>query len=287
MSTMHLLGIPVIGVGSQPAESEALDYLPMPKDMHVYHQAVLPENEDLQAHPHVLTLLQQLQDLLDRRVAGGAGTERFLPLEGVNAADKKLLAQILAEGEVSVLFDTGDGGHIEIQECSLPGVWWHRTLDADKTCHRETLEIGMIPQLVRESTFDDALPDVPLAKASSLPETVINAPWLLAELQEQVQKQNFGHVINLTLLPLTEDDLSLLSQQLGVGKVAILSRGYGNCRVTASNVEDVWWVQYFNSTDTLILNTLEVVEVPLVACASPEDLEDSAGRLREIREALQ
>lgn len=287
MSTMHLLGIPVIGVGSQPAESEALDYLPMPKDMHVFHQAVLPESEDLRAHPHVLALLQQLQELLDRRVAGGAGTERFLPLEDVAAADKKLLAQILAEGEVSVLFDSGGGGHIEIQECSLPGVWWHRVLGVDKTCHSETLEVGMIPQRVRESTFDDALMDVPMPEAASLPETVINAPWLLAELQEQVHQQNFGHVLNLTLLPLTEDDLGLLNRQLGMGKTAILSRGYGNCRITASNVEDVWWVQYFNSTDTLILNTLEVVEVPLVACASPEDLEDSAGRLREIREALQ
>lgn len=287
MMNMSLMGIPVVGLGSQPEEDEQLNYLPMPKDMATYRPAILPESEDLQDYPYVLTLLQKLQKLLDKRVTSGTGTERFLTLEGVRAVEKKLLGQILSEGEVGILFDTADGGHIEIQETGLPGVWWHRMLDENKVCQYESLEVGMIPQLVRDSTFDDAQQDVPLPDAASLPETVINAPWLLAELQEQVQKHNFGHVINLTLLPLTEDDLSLLTAQLGTGKAAILSRGYGNCRVTATNVKDVWWVQYYNSTDTLILNTLEVVEVPLAACASQEDLEDSAERLREIRAALQ
>ncbi|EIJ32903.1 HupH hydrogenase expression protein [Thiothrix nivea DSM 5205] len=287
MRNMNLMGIPVVGIGSQPTEDEELNYLSMPKDMATYRPAILPESEDLQDYPRVLNLLQQLQYLLNNRVAGAAGTERFLTLEGVQTVEKQLLAQILAEGEVGILFDTGDGGHIEIQESGLPGVWWHRMLDENKECQYETLEVGLIPQLVREGTFDFARMDVPLPDAASLPETIINAPWLLAELQEQVQKQNFGHVINLSLLPLSEDDLGLITQQLGIGKTAILSRGYGNCRITATHVENVWWVQYYNSTDTLILNTLEVVEVPLVACASPEDLEDSAERLREIREALQ
>lgn len=284
---MNLMGIPVVGVGSQPAEDEELNYLPMPTGMATYNPAILPENDDLQDYPYVLTLLEKLQGLLDRRAEGESGNERFITLLGVREPEKALLGQILAEGEVSILFDTADGGHIEIQETSLPGVWWHRMLDAAKTCQYETLEVGMIPQLVRDSTFDDAAPDVPMPDQADLPETVINAPWLLSELQEQIQKQNFGHVINLTLLPLSEDDLGLLTRQLGTGKTAILSRGYGNCRITATNVEDVWWVQYYNSGDTLILNSLEVVEAPLVACASQEDLEDSAARLREIREALQ
>jgi hydrogenase-1 operon protein HyaF len=46
-------------------------------------------------------------------------------------------------------------------------------------------------------------------------------------------------------------------------------------------------VQYYNSTETLILNTLEVADVPLVACASADDITDSAQRLNEIRGALQ
>ncbi|MFD2838738.1 hydrogenase expression/formation C-terminal domain-containing protein [Azotobacter vinelandii] len=46
-------------------------------------------------------------------------------------------------------------------------------------------------------------------------------------------------------------------------------------------------MQYFNSSDRLILDTLEVTGIPQVACAAQEDIDDSAERLREIREALE
>jgi hydrogenase-1 operon protein HyaF len=39
----------------------------------------------------------------------------------------------------------------------------------------------------------------------------------------------------------------------------------------------VWRVQFFNSMDTLILDTLEVTDMPEVVLAAPEDLSDSAG----------
>jgi hydrogenase-1 operon protein HyaF len=66
--------------------------------------------------------------------------------------------------------------------------------------------------------------------------------------------------------------------------VAILSRGYGDCRITSTAVPHIWWVRYHNSMGTLILNTLEVTDVPQVACAAPEDLKDSASRLGELLE---
>ncbi len=94
-------------------------------------------------------------------------------------------------------------------------------------------------------------------------------------------------VINLTLLPQTEADLACLEARLGLGSVSILSRGYGNCRITATAIRDLWWVQYFNSDDRLILNTLELIEVPAAALAAQEDIDDSANRLAEILEALQ
>ncbi len=279
MMNMHLMGIPVVGMGSQPEEDEALNYLEMPTGMATYRPNILPEQDDLADYPQVHTLLQQTQSLLD------ASTGQ-LDLTHLQAAEKRLLNQILGDGEVSVLFDTGNDGHIEIQETSLPGLWWQRTLDASKTCVDENLEAGAIPQLVQQNTFADANPSLPMPNAAALPAGTINAPGLLAELQAAVQQQNFGYVINLSLLPLSPEDLAFITAYLGVGKTAILSRGYGNCRITATAIQNVWWVQYFNSTDTLILNTLEVVGVPLVACASDEDLADSRARLQEIREAL-
>ena len=112
----------------------------------------------------------------------------------------------------------------------------------------------------------------------------MNAPALLHELRDAAQHWQAGdeaHIINLTLLPVTPEDLDYLAQHLGFGPVSILSRGYGNCRITATALPRTWWVQYFNSTDQLILNTLEVVDVPVVAMAADEDLADSVDRLRE------
>ena len=116
---------------------------------------------------------------------------------------------------------------------------------------------------------------------------VLNAPPLIAEISEWIEAlddDSEPHVINLTLLPQTEEDLGFLMKKLGEGRVTVLSRGYGNCRITSTATPGVWWVQYFNSQDRNILNTIEITDVPEVACAAQEDLEDSATRLTEILE---
>jgi hydrogenase-1 operon protein HyaF len=47
-------------------------------------------------------------------------------------------------------------------------------------------------------------------------------------------------------------------------------------------VPNVWWIKFFNSQDALILSTIEVVDVPEIALAAPEDFADTCVRLREI-----
>jgi len=81
---------------------------------------------------------------------------------------------------------------------------------------------------------------------------------------------------------LTGEDRTVLEHAAPTGPVAILSRGFGNCRITSTLLRNLWRVQYFNSMQTLILNTLEVVDVPEVAMAAAEDLADSRQRLREL-----
>ncbi len=90
------------------------------------------------------------------------------------------------------------------------------------------------------------------------------------------------HIINLSLLPHTEEDLAFLEHVLGRGNLIILSRGYGNCRIHATGTRDTWWVRYYNSQDTLILNSIEISPVPEVALAAAEDIADSVERLAEI-----
>jgi len=113
----------------------------------------------------------------------------------------------------------------------------------------------------------------------------MNSPALLHEIREQIgniEARRPARVINLTLLPLTPEDHRILEQALPVGPVAIIARGFGNCRITSTLARDVWRVQYFNTMNTLILNTIEVVEAPEVALAAPEDLADSRERLTEL-----
>jgi hydrogenase-1 operon protein HyaF len=93
--------------------------------------------------------------------------------------------------------------------------------------------------------------------------------------------------MNLSLLPATPDDLLWLDEQLGRISFSILSRGFGNCRITATALPYVWWVQYFNDMEKLILNSVEIVDVPAVALAAIEDYEETTTRLAEWIESLE
>ena len=120
-----------------------------------------------------------------------------------------------------------------------------------------------------------------------MPEGAMNSPALLSEITDRILRRQPGapaNVINLTLFPLTPEDHRVLEQALPVGPIAIISRGFGNCRISSTLARDVWRVQYFNTMNTLILNTLEVVEAPEVALAAIEDLLDSRERLEELVE---
>jgi hydrogenase-1 operon protein HyaF len=156
-----------------------------------------------------------------------------------------------------------------------------------KAAGMDMIEVGPSPTVARDRAFNPRRPalgtDAPKAPG------VLNAPPLLVELQDKSAGYQIGdevHVINLTLLPHTEQDLEWLDKALGQGATDILSRGYGNCRVTATALPNVWRVQFFNSMDVLILDTFEVTAIPEVTVAAPEDLIDSGERLVEVLEAI-
>lgn len=274
-----------IGPGSQ-SEEEQLNYLPMPHEMHVFETPVLPEPEALDEDPEVLALLAHLQQALAVCRVGQPG--RIVELDGLSDTALRLLHQILGEGEVAVQIRGPQAARI--QETVLAGVWWVMLADTDGRPHRQWLEVADIPGLVPAVAFAEARwPTIPAA--DSLPGNLLNAAPVLVELLDvarshAAQPRATAHVINLSLLPFSPEDQRFLAAQLGEGAVVVLSRGYGNCRIASTATPGIWRVQYFNSTDQLILDTLEVIGVPQVACAAREDLEDSAERLADIRGAL-
>lgn len=283
-----LINMPV-GPGSQAngEDSAVLDYMPMPKEMYTYDLPMLPDAEQLESSPETLELLEQLQQQLDDYTPDRPVVS--LGLEKLSAAGLDLINQILGEGEVSLICKTGEqrSAEVQAQETVLAGVWRLRYMDDVGQQLRETLEIAAVPSVAREYAFSQA--HSLMVEDTEWPIGILNAPPVLIELQHKSQCYQLGdepYVINLSLLPFSPADHQLLEHYLGQGALVILSRGYGNCRISSTGVHNIWRVQYFNSTDHLILDTLEVVDMPAVACAAPEDLQDSALRLREIREVL-
>ena len=265
------------GPGSQPAEGEdELAYLPLPSGMRTY-SAHLPEVEDTTGVTPALALLAEVAAACAIASTGGPGAE--FDLAPLDAASRKLIAETLGQGEVSMRLRGVPA--LMVQESVFAGVWAIAGTGVDR------IEVAPVPGAARARAF--APFRQALTPTGTRPEGVVNAPALLAELTAKSltwQPDEPPHVINLSLLPHTEDDLIWLDRMLGEGAVTILSRGYGNCRITATATPQVWRVQYFNSTDALILDTFEVTSMPEVALAAPEDLTDSGARILEVLEAI-
>jgi len=277
---MTSISLPIFGQGSQPAEQDgvALEYLQMPQEMTTYAMPQISTDLNAQDLAQAHSILQQLQ----QNLAAFPSISAPIELTQLDAGNRRFIDELLGEGEVSVIC-SGEQS-IRIQESVLAGVWRLQQLNAQRQIVDDALEVGIIPQQLSQSAFNGTAAQIDTGW-TELPPGVMNAPPLLAELNAKIAEYRPGgeaHTINLSLLPQTEQDLEFLAKRLGGGSVTILSRGYGNCRITATGTQRVWWVQYFNSEDTLILNTLEVSDVPSVACASPEDIADSCERLQEI-----
>jgi hydrogenase-1 operon protein HyaF len=191
----------------------------------------------------------------------------------------------MGEGEVSI--SVRGSSAYRIQETVFASVWRLHEFAADGRLTRDAIMACAIPPMVTQWAKADVSLECPIpAKTPG----IMNALSVLTEVVGKAKAYKAGdgaHVVNLTLLPMSPEDMECLTQTLAAGAVTILSRGYGNCRITSTRLPNVWWVQYFNSMDTLILNTIEVSEVPEVAQASVEDYEDSIERLGEWLQVMQ
>lgn len=278
----------VIGPGSQPEESEKLQYLEMPRGMDGFRMPVLPEREDvagLDAGQQVLrSIAAALVRVRPKLPAGLDGISERIDLDGLDESNRRLVNQVLGEGEVSARVD-GERS-LRIQESVFAGVWRVAGFEGE-TQVEDYVEIAAVPFELRVRACLDAAEGTPLHASGEFPPMAMNAPSILTELSEQVQQWQPGlapHVINLTLLPLSPEDMACLDARLGAGRVTILSRGYGNCRVSSTRARNCWRIVYFNSQDAIILNTIEVSAVPDAVCAAAEDLSDSAERFAEVLE---
>jgi len=251
-----------------------LEYISMPQGMYTHSIPVLPEPEELAALPGARQALQQLLQCL--RDCNNGLTTQSVDLSGLEIGDRKLLDQLLGEGEVSAIIAAQPS--LRIQESIFAGVWRIYGQGYDH------VEVGAAPTQLRGNARAAARPaDFDLS--SPLPLGVMNAPAILTEVQDRSQHWQPGdqvHVINLTLLPLSEQDIAFLDTYLPAGPVRALARGYGNCLISATRIQNCWRITYFNSQDAQILDTIEITDLPEVICAAPEDLADSLERFEDV-----
>lgn len=278
---MNPFPIPVvsIGPGSQVEEVE-LDYMTMPQGMQTYTTPILPEPEEMANLKEAHRVLRDILTALE--VTAGGGQAEPIDLGVLDANNLRLINQVLGEGEVSARVE-GESS-IRIQEAIFAGVW-RTVISLGGRVVADQIDVGPVPQVLISAARNGARDVLAIEVPSQLPPQVMNAPSIIAELNEQILTWRPGmpaHVVNLTLLPLSPEDVSFLEERLVGGSVLILSRGYGNCRIISTLVPNCWRVTYYNSSDTIILNTVEVINIPEVACAAREDLQDSCVRLTEV-----
>ena len=238
-----------------------------------------------QLTPEAREIMDAIVEDLRRRIETPEAPPMRFRLNDLDEAGKAAIADILGEGDVWAKVGVGNK-FWRVVESVLAGVWRLESTSADGTTE-ECIEVGQVPHPILQASTE--LPRASIEVPSQMPQGAMNAPFLLAELQDRSSKYQPGsenHVINFTLLPLTEVDSEVLTSVLGQIPLVIRSGGYGSSRVFCTGLRHVWAVQYVNGMGSVILDTLEIGGVPVSVLAAKEDFEDSAERLAEILTAF-
>jgi hydrogenase-1 operon protein HyaF len=264
---------------AEPAEQLNLIGMPSALQRKMNNRLVTGDHK---ASPAMRVFLDRLAEAL--RIYRPGERAMGLPLRGFTPEDLEILGDLLGDGEVSVV--AGHDPLYQVQEANMAGVWRVRATDGNGQSVLDIVEVGDVPSLVRAAlaSLPAAMPALPEEIAAG----VMNAPAVLTEIAERAARWRPGlrnHIVNFTLMPMTEDDNALLTKVLGQAPLTIVSSGYGTCRVLMTNMRHVWAVQYLNAMGNTILDTVEVGDVPESVLAAKEDFEDSAERLKDMVEA--
>ncbi len=264
----------------QDQGSDALARIDMPSGLARPSWSVRASLE--RADGKVRRSLEVLRSALQMVGQGGSG--RVVSLAGLTVEQRALLADILGTGEVEIRI--GGAPTYAIEETAFAGLWRGQLRDAGAGVVAEWLEVADVPETVRTAIKRFTVTDLPMP--TNVPEGCMNVLPLLHELKTRMLAWRPGvpnHVMSLSLFPLSPADAATLTYTLGQAPIDMRSKGYGSCRVVPTWRRHIWGVQYFNVMDTVILDTLEVGDVPAAILAGREDFEDSARRLGEMLDA--
>lgn len=195
-------------------------------------------------------------------------------LPAMTPDQRAILDQVLGEGEVRGRIRRPE---VAFAEAVCAGIWLVRDGGGDH------VEVGAAPRALVEAAA--APPVLAPPDAATAPTGLMNALPVLGELASRSAGWRPGlpgHVVSLTLLPMSPADQAFMAEVLGEGTIEVESRGYGFARVTGTNARAIWRVRFFNAMGTAIQDTVEVGDVPVSVAATAEDVRDGGARLLEI-----
>ncbi len=137
--------------------------------------------------PRAMALLERLTTALANQRAGSVS--QVFRFDNFTEMERKLVADVFGEGEVSGVVALPDGSVAQIQESVLAGLWRIRLDSAGEQAPQEYVEVAAIPELVMRAASDLTAPDfVP----GTPPEGAMNVMPVLAEIRERAQAYRSG-----------------------------------------------------------------------------------------------
>jgi len=88
-------------------------------------------------------------------------------------------------------------------------------------------------------------------------------------------------VIDLSAMPLSDNELDSLIEFLGKGEVAAELDILGGSRVTESRFSGVWLVQHLNTAGENDRLFIEIDRIPPLLCAQTEDIQHGLSQLKQ------
>ncbi len=121
---------------------------------------------------------------------------------------------------------------------------------------------------------------IPIHPAPAPPSVVADA--LMREIAAALSRyaqDGQPHVIDLSAMPLSEDDTQRLDEQLGTGEVAIEIRSLLYTRVEETRYAGVWRVRHEDPDGSMRGEQIEITDIPEIVRASAADIGRSVQRL--------
>lgn len=132
--------------------------------------------------------------------------------------------------------------------------------------------------------MDKTLEQIPVVLVG--PEDVPSGmvPAVLRELEqalEALMQEGTRHVVDLSTLPMSNADRSLLESTLGEGELRMELDVLGRTRIRESSFPGIWWVRHEDPGGKVLAEHIEVAHIPEIVPAHASDLETGKARLSE------